>query len=331
MPKLPQSHTTAKLDAKDRHLLFELDRNSRQSINDLARKTKLNRDVVAYRMKRLENLGIIQKYITIIDFTKFGYQILRVYLRLQKTTAETEEQMIRMLTEEKSIFTVYKIDGRYQLAFGPLFKDLRQFHSFLQKFLEHFRAYIAEQHISPFIDYLHFNRNYLVEKSLREEKTLSVASFKLYSYDREDLLLLHAIKENARASLLDLAKKIQMTPAGVKYKLRNLEKNKVIVAYKLLLDTRKIGYTYYKIDLELEDIKIIPALHQFILQHPNVIYRNIALSGSDFEFDVELKNQEELYVLMDKIKSLFPGKIRHWFYFKALKVYKYSYLPEGVI
>ncbi|MBI2666136.1 AsnC family transcriptional regulator [Candidatus Woesearchaeota archaeon] len=320
-----------KIDAKDRHLLFELDRNSRQSIHDLARKTKLNRDVVAYRMKRLEKAGIIQDYITIIDFTKFDYQISRIYLQLQKTTPEIEQRMVQMLVEEKSVFTVYKIDGNYQLAMGFLFKDLRQFNFFWQKFLEVFKPYIAEQNISPFIDYFHFNRNYLVEKSLRDEKPLSVASFKSYAYHSEDILLLHIIKENSRITLLELAKKLHMTPAGVRYKLRNLEKNKVIVAYKLLLDSAKLGYNYYKIDLELEDLKIIPALHEFISRNPNVIYRDVALSCSDFEFDVELRNQDMLYALIEKIKSLFPGKIRRWYYYKTLKIYKYSYLPGEII
>ncbi len=320
----------AKLDLKDHHLLFELDKNSRQSIHDLARKTKLNRDVVAYRIKRLEKAGIIQNYITIIDFTKFGFQISRIYLQLQKTTPEIEQRMVQMLVEEKSIFTVYNIDGDYQLAMGLLFKDLRKFHFFWQKFLEIFKPYISKQNISPFIDYLHFNRNYLVEKSLRDEKPLSVASFKSYAYDSEDLILLNIIKENSRITLLDLAKKMHMTPAGVRYKLKNLEKNKVIVAYKLVLDTAKLGYVYYKIDLELEDLKIIPALHEFISRNPHVIYRDVALSGSDFEFDVELRNQEMLYALLEKIKSLFPGKIRRWYYYKTLKIYKYSYLPEGM-
>lgn len=122
-----------------------------------------------------------------------------------------------------------------------------------------------------------------------------------------------------------------MTPAGVKYKLRNLEKHKVIVAYKLLLDSAKMGYYYYKIDLELEDLSIIPALKEWITRHPNIIYRDIVVGSSDFEFDCEFQSQEELYALINELKKHFPQKIRYWFYFKALKTYKYSYLPEGII
>ena len=89
-----------------------------------------------------------------------------------------------------------------------------------------------------------------------------------------------------------------------------------------------MGYQYFKIDLELEDLSIIPALAQYILQHPNIIYREITLGGSDFEFDGEFKNDLEFYQFMDELKKLFPQQIRHYSFYQALKIYKYSYFPE---
>lgn len=319
---------TPKLDHKDQHLLFELDRNSRQSLNDLARKTKLSRDVVAYRMKRLEEEGLIKKYITIIDFSKFRHHIIRLYLKLQTTTPELEEEMAQFFVQQNNTLTAYKIDGEYNLAVGFLVKDLHAYQQVWEEFLKKFKPYIASKNVSTFLDYIHYHRNYLVEKKLHDYTSLSTGSFIPFQYDQKDIQLLNEIKEQARISLLELAKRLNMTPTGVKYKLKNLEKNKVIVAYKLLLDTAKLGYEYYKVDLELEDITIIPALKEYITRHPNIIYRNITVGGSDFEFDCELKSQEDFYQLMDEIKALFPQKIRRYFYYKALKIYKYSYFPE---
>lgn len=316
------------LDKKDHHILFELDRNSRQSINDLAKKTKLSRDVVAYRMKRLEEENLIKKYTAIIDFSKFGHSIIRLYLQLQNTTLEMEEEMAQFLVRQPNTLTVYKTDGKYQLAVGFLVKDLYSYQRTYEEFLKKYRRFIAGKNVSTFLDYIHYHRNYLVEKKLHDFTSLSMGSFVPFQYDEKDILLLNTIKENARISLLELAQKLKMTPTGAKYKLRNLEKNKVIVAYKLLIDTGKLGYEYYKVDLELEDITIVPALREYITRHPNVVYRNIIVGGSDFEFDCELKSQHDFYQLMDELKSLFPQKIRRSFYYKALKIYKYSYFPE---
>ncbi len=319
------------LDKKDHLILFELDRNSRQSINELAKKTQLSRDVVAYRVKQLEQKGIIQKYITIIDFSKFVYNIIRLYLKLQKSTPEIEEQIIAFFVQQKNTLTVYKIDGHYNLAVGFLAKDLHTYQSVYEEFLKKFKPYVAEKNVSVFLDYVHYHHNYLVEKKYHDYTALSTGSFIPFQYDEKDIQILNAIKENSRISLLKISKKLKMTSTGVKYKLKNLEKNKVIVAYKLLMDASQLGYEYYKVDLELEDISIIPTLKQFITQHPNVIYRDIAVGGSDFEFDCEFQSQQEFYKLMDEIKSLVPQKIRSYFYYKAIKIYKYSYFPEEII
>ncbi len=317
-----------KLDKKDAKILFELDKNSRQSINQIAKKTKLSRDVVNYRIKQLEQKQIIKNYVTIVDFTKFGFQIIRLYLKLQNTTPEIETKIIHYLTKQQNTFTVYKIDGRYDIAVGYLAKDVITYQTFYASFLKKFRRYIAEKNFSIFQDYVHYTRNYLTQKKKYDSTTISTGSHKTYNYDTKDVQLLNLIKEDARISLLELAKKLKMTATGVKYKLKNLEQKKVIVAYKLLLDTQKLGNQYFKVDLELEDISILPALQQFILQHPNVIYRNITIGGSDFEFDCELPSQQDFYVLINQLKTLFAEKIRHYFYYKALQIYKYSYFPE---
>jgi len=318
------------LDKKDYKILFELDRNSRQSINELAKRTALSRDIISYRIKQLEKQDIIQKYITIIDFTKFGLQAIRLYLKLQNTTPEIEQQMIEFFIEQKDTLTVYKTDGAYDLAIGFLVKDLHQYKKTEELFFKKYRSHVAEKNISIFLDYIHYPRNYLVEKKQRDYTSLSTGSFKSFSYDQKDIQLLHLIKENARVTLLELAQKLKMTATGVKYKLKNLEKNKVIVAYKLLLNAKAIGYDYYKVDIELEDLSILSSLNQYVLQHPNILYRDITIGGSDFEFDMECQTQEQFYQIIEELKALFPQKIRKIHYYKALKIYKYSYFPETI-
>lgn len=320
-----------KLDQKDKQILFQLDVNSRQSINELAKGTKLSRDIVTYRMKQLEKAGLIQKYIAIIDFSKFVHNIVRLYLKLQNTTPEIESQIIQFFLQQKNTLTVLKIDGQYDVAVGFLVKDLHSYQYAYEQFQQKFRIYIAEKNFTVFLDYIHFHRNYLTEKKYYNCAPISTGSFQPYNYDQKDVELLILIKENARITLLELAQKLKMTATGVKYKLRNLEKNKVIVAYKLLLDISQLGYEYYKVDLQLEDLSIIPALNQFITQHPNVIYRDIAVGGSDFEFDCELSSPEDFYKLIEELKALFPKKIRNYSYFKVLKTYKYSYFPETLL
>src|SRR3989344_8745178 len=134
--------TTFPLDKKDLRILFELDGTSRQSIHDLAKKTKVSRDVVAYRMKQLKKEEIIQKYITIIDFSKLGYQILRTYIKLKNTSPEIEQKIIDFFLRQRSLFTIYKIDGKYDLAVGFLVQDFRSYSLLWDEFLRQFKTYV---------------------------------------------------------------------------------------------------------------------------------------------------------------------------------------------
>ena len=65
--------TVEKLDLKDRKILYHLDLNSRQSFAQLGKKVGLHKDVVAYRVKKLQEKGIIENFFIIYDYLKLGY------------------------------------------------------------------------------------------------------------------------------------------------------------------------------------------------------------------------------------------------------------------
>ena len=82
-----------KLDLLDRKILYELDINSRQSLNELARKLQRNRNVIEYRIKRLEEKGIIRNFVTLLDAGRLGLMIWNVYVEFQNLTREMENEI----------------------------------------------------------------------------------------------------------------------------------------------------------------------------------------------------------------------------------------------
>lgn len=321
-----------KIDKIDRKILFTLDQDSRMPISRLAKKLRISTDLANYRIKRLEKTGIIKGYITIIDPSKFGFIILRPYLKFQNTTKEIEQEMISYLSSHPANLTTYRTDGKFDLAMGFLVKDLIDFKKIYFEFQEKYCNYVGDSELSIMLNYVHMDRKYLLgEKTKKRSRRINTCSAKEVSVDYNDLKLLKEISKNARTSLLEIAKKLNLTAAGVKYKLQRLEQEKIIVAYKLHIDSNKLGYQYFKVDLTLNDVSIIPSLTEFITTHPNVIYQDITIGGSDFEFDCELKSQEDLYQLIDEIKKLFPEKIRDFFYYKAITIYNYAYFPKTLL
>ena len=64
-----------KLDSKDKKIIEQLQKNARQSIAEIAKKTRLPRDVVVYRIKKLEKTKVIRSHHTFLDHQKLGYPL----------------------------------------------------------------------------------------------------------------------------------------------------------------------------------------------------------------------------------------------------------------
>jgi DNA-binding Lrp family transcriptional regulator len=317
-----------KIDEIDKRLLFELDRNARQSYPQLARRLGASKDVVRYRMRRLEKEGVINGYYALIDFSKVGYSLIRVYLRLQQMVPEQEEQLISDLVRNKNTLQVYKTDGPWDIAMGILARSFEEFYALWEQFELKYRKNVLERSIAILFKYVHYHRNYLVERQRRDFASYSTGNSRKEEFEAKDILLLKSLATDAKMPAVKLAEKLGVPVSTAIYKTRQLEKRGVILGYKAKIDFDKLGYEYYKVDLYLDDIAKRKAIQGFIRLRPELVYEDITIGGSDVEFDVEVKSYDDLYSLLTELRKAFPGTIRYYTFYKAKKIYKYIYVPE---
>jgi len=71
--------------------------------------------------------------------------------------------------------------------------------------------------------------------------------------DRKDKLLLAELDFGSRQSLASLARKLGMSKRGVEYKMRRLEREKVILGYYPVINMPKLGYTYCRLAFSLRN------------------------------------------------------------------------------
>jgi len=321
------SEKTIKLDLRDKKLLYELDLDARQTYRELARKLGVSKEVIIYRMKQLEKKGVIEGFYTLIDFSKLGYQMFRVYVTLQNTSAEEEKEIFDYMIKQRNSFWVAKISGKWDFITAFLVKSVKEMDEIWNKFQLKFKKYIYEKNISSLYEYVHFRKDYLVDKSNPNFEPDITGSNETIEFDSMDIKLLKTIATNARISAVDIRKQIGITSTAVAYRIKQLEKKKVILGYRPMISLAKTGYEYYKIDLILEDVSIKNHLFEFARQNPNCVYIDRTVGGTDFEFDLELRNQREFQELIETVKNQFKGLIRTHKYYVATVIYKISYLP----
>jgi Lrp/AsnC family leucine-responsive transcriptional regulator len=105
-----------KYDLKDRKILYELDINSRQSFRSIGRKVCLSKDVVASRVKKFKEIGLINTFFTVIDSSKLGYISFRFYLVFQHTTPKIEKEIVDYFVKSNNILWVTLIKGKFNLT-----------------------------------------------------------------------------------------------------------------------------------------------------------------------------------------------------------------------
>ena len=109
------------LDEIDLKLLKILEQDSRIPYRELASRFGVSVATICNRIKRLQELGIIKKFIVQIDYTKLGYNI-RALIGVTvdpKTLRETLDSFRKMECVKK----IYEVAGRYDFVLEILSKD----------------------------------------------------------------------------------------------------------------------------------------------------------------------------------------------------------------
>ncbi|MFH1970805.1 MAG: Lrp/AsnC family transcriptional regulator [Patescibacteria group bacterium] len=315
------------LDLKDRRILSLLDVNSRQPNSKIAKQVGLSKDVVNYRIKKLEEGGFIKGYYTVIDFSKFEYFSIRVYLKLLDTSLEQERKIIDYLVKNKNVFFVAEIEGLYDIGLGTWVKDIYEFEKFWLEFKKKFKKHIGKDQLSIFTKAYHFHRAYILEKKKDEIKPEIFGGNKTIELDEKDISILKLLAQNARIPIIDISDKLDIPPRTVDFRIKQMERKDIIQGYRFIFNFSLFGYEYYKVDLNLKDITRLNELIDYAKTHPNIIYIDQTIGGSDFEFDLEVKSKQEFLEIMKDLRKKFP-EIRNWHYFTATEYPKLLYFPD---
>jgi len=76
----------------------------------------------------------------------------------------------------------------------------------------------------------------------------------LPSLDLKDKRILYELDLDARQSLSEIAKKVELSKQAVQYRINKMSKNGIITCFFMMLDTKRIGYSFYDLFLQLQNM-----------------------------------------------------------------------------
>jgi len=319
------------IDLKDRKILYELDLDARQSLTQIGKKVGLKKDIVSYRIHRMQDEGIIKNFWTAINTFKLGYQVYRIYINFQYVSLQIKERIISHFVTHRNVWAVISLKAEVDFDVVVWVKDIYEFYTFWDKTLDEFEDYFAKVTISLYVEAFNYKKSFLLPGHPdKEDRLLYRTTYggKPVEIDKVDYGLLNELAVNARVPLIDLAEKLGISSQAVNYRVNNLMKHGVINAFRVNVDLAKLGLQHYKLEIYLKDHKQRRAIWQYLREKPYCDTLNVAIGWSDLEFEIIVENVQQLGDIMEEIDATFPNAIKKQNFWIFDKVHKERWLPE---
>ncbi len=317
------------LDVKDRKILSELDMGARQPLSSIAKKVGLSREVVNYRIKQLERKKVILGYFTVLDMAKLGLMYCRMFFKYRKMPADKEKELLEFCSRHEKIAWVILGEGKWDMVLVVLADSLDWIESIYDELNTAFGIYFQNPYVSIAFKVHEFKHNYLYQKPDYKELVLGEINERA-RLDSADYEIIRLLTRDTKSSLVEIAKVLGTTPRMVSYRIKRLIADKVILGFRARINTKLLGYDYYKVFLTLQsfDEKQRSRVVAFLRYHPNVIYITKPIGMHSLEFEAMVKNTNELHDILKQFKQEFGEILIDYEAYFTYEVHSLSYFPS---
>ena len=124
-----------KIDALNWEILDHLQENARASFATIGREVGLTAPAVAERIKKMEDLGILEGYKAVVSYTKTGYQ-LKAIITLRAFMGKLKPFLEAVKTFEE-VSNCYRITGNENIIMDVVFRDQFHLEIFIDKLIQY--------------------------------------------------------------------------------------------------------------------------------------------------------------------------------------------------
>lgn len=320
-----------KLDVKDKKILHTLDINARQPVSSIARKIRLSRDIVNYRMKKFIEDNIVFKYHTIIDIARLGYTAHKVFIRFQNITQEKEKKFIEFIKKHPDIVYSANYDGRFDIVISIWAKNIIELSRILKDIEAKFGEFIAERQIATIIRGEYMVKDYLIgKKTQTRRKYFFGATPKPIKIDDINKKILVELGKDARISSVEIANKLGLSADAIYQRIKKLEKSGVIQSYNFIPNEKADPYTHYKLLISLHHMteEKENKFLAYCRSQQNIWFFGTILGPWNFEIDLSVETKEDFRNLLRNLKLHFPEIIKDYTAMTVFRTNKYNFCPS---
>ncbi|RJQ18214.1 winged helix-turn-helix transcriptional regulator [Candidatus Woesearchaeota archaeon] len=298
------------LKLKDKKLIYELDFQARMSLTKIAKRIGVSKQVAKYNLERLEKEDIIQGFYADINSSKLGYAIYLVYLKFSHMSQSVYEEFLQHVSKKEGVGVNATIYGKWDHCLGIWAKTVMQFRKRYLSVIGKYEQYVQSKVITIETDFYYFKPKQILQGN--DEQISMIGDIQEAYLDEKNKDILIALANNARMPFIDIAKKIHASANGVKERIKKLEKEKIILGYRVMINYQALGFMHYRVFLHLENSseELEKQIIQFLKLQKEVVSVTKTIGYGDLEFRAIVKNLDEYYELMKRLRTQFSDQIK---------------------
>jgi len=301
------------LDIKDRKILSIIDLEARTPASEIGDRIGLSKETVIYRMKRLEERGIVKRYTTLVDIGRLGYTGYAVFARLERIDEKKKGEILAYLESLPELYWIALVGGRFDIVFALMCRSAFRFNQLYYQILDRFGEQMSDTAISMRTELRQNGRGYL----LNEKKEKSRIPYfgkepALEQLDDLDSRILSLLSNQARISVTEASDKLDIPASTVSLRIRGMEKRGMIQGYSAYIRSQTFGMQSYRLLLNLQkmDEKARRGLFAYAEENPKMILAIETVGEWNFEITLEVGSHEELQQEISKLRDRFSDNIR---------------------
>ena len=295
------------LDLLDKRIMYELDLNARIPASRLAKKLRKSKETVNFRIGRLVKNGYIKGFYTVFNTSKLGWYYNKVYLKFKNTTPEKEKEIFGYIKSQPHIAYLASVEGYYDCVFLVMVRNSKDMIDFLYPFMKSYGEYVQQKDIVIFLTTHRLNQRFLFAGETRKDwhYPVVIGDYELDDIDRK---IMDIISTNARMPLADIAQKIGVDPKLVKYRVRKLERDSIILSYVTSPNFDKLGLQFIQINMSLKDPTVKKSVIEYFDTTNKCLFAMEFLGKYDLAVEIHVKSSEKLRRIIDGFKEKFVNQ-----------------------
>ena len=149
--------------------------------------------------------------------------------------------------------------------------------------------------------------------------------------DKKDKKIIKALNQDARLSIADLSRKTGIQRDSILYRIKKMQKEKIIRFFHVAIDPTQLGYPIYSfVNLTLFNLtkESEKKLLAHLKSHPNVVYLAKTTGKWDLTLNIVGKSLIHFNEILTEIRMKFSNIIKEYETSSIVEEYKYDNMVE---